>query len=66
MDKNFTYEQYLCDGCHDLMQKVMSFNDVAIVSFKGSDCRIHFSYMSKDDAISIMHISNLSDKTGTL
>ena len=44
----------------------MSFNDVAIVSFKGSDCRIHFSYTSKDDAISIMHISNLSDKTGTL
>ena len=22
LDKNFTYEQYLCDGCHDLMQKL--------------------------------------------
>ena len=44
----------------------MSFNDVAIVSIKGSDYRIHFWYMSKDDAISIMHNSNLSDKTGTL
>ena len=40
LDKNFTYEQYLCDGCHDLMQKAMSFNDVAIVSIKGSDNRI--------------------------
>ena len=27
---------YLCNGCHDLMQKAMSFNDVAIVYVKGS------------------------------
>ena len=44
----------------------MSFNDVAIVSIKGSDYRIHFLYMNKDDAISIMHNSNLIDKKGTL
>ena len=66
LDKNFTYEQYLCDGCHDLMQKAMSFNDVAIVSIKGSGYRIHFWYMSKDDAKSIIHSSNLNDKAGTL
>ena len=44
----------------------MSFNDVAIVSIKDSDYRIHFWYMSKDNAISIIHSSNLSDKTGAL
>ena len=44
----------------------MSFKDVAIVSIKGSDCGIHFWYMSKDDAISIMHNSNLIDRKGTL
>ena len=36
------------------MQKAMNFNDVSIVSIKGSDYRIHFSYTSKDDAINIM------------
>ena len=36
------------------MQKAISFNDVAIVSIKGSDYRIPFWYMSKDDAINIM------------
>ena len=66
LDKNFSYEPHLCNGCHDLMRKTMSFNDVAIVSIKGSDYRIHFWYMSKDDAISIMHNSNLTDKNGTL
>ena len=66
LDKNFSYEPYLCNGCHDLMQKAINFNDVAIVSIKGSDFRIHFWYMSKDDAIRIMHNSNLIDKKGVL
>ena len=27
----FNYESYLCNGCHGLMQKAISFNDVSIV-----------------------------------
>ena len=66
LDKNFSYELYFCNGCHDIMQKAMNFNDVAIVSIKGNDYRIHFRYMSKDEAISIMHNSDLNEKTGLL
>ena len=62
----FNYESYLCNGCHDLMQKVMSFNNVAIVYVKENACRIHFWYMSKDDAVNIMTGSNLVDKRGAL
>ena len=65
-DIAFRYEPYLCNGCHDLMQKAKSFNNVAIVYVKGSAYRIHFWYMSKDDAISIMNNSNLIDKKGIL
>ena len=61
-DIGFTYEPYLCNGCDDLMQKAMSFNDAAIVYVKGSAYRIHFWYISKDDAIRIMKNSNLIDK----
>ena len=42
LDKNFNHEKYLCNGCHDLIQKAMSFNDVAIVSIEGNAYRIHF------------------------
>ena len=42
----------------------MNFNDVAIASIKGSDYRIHFWYLSKDEAISIMRNSSLNEKTG--
>ena len=44
----------------------MSFNDVAIVYVKGNAYRIHFWYMSKDDAIIITDNSNLIDKKGVL
>ena len=65
-DIGFNYEPYLCNGCHDLMQKTMSFNDVATVYDKGNAYRIYFWYMSDDDAISIMNNSNLIDKMGVL
>ena len=66
LDNKFSYEPHLCNGCRDLVQKAMSFNDVANVSIKGSDYRIHFRCMTKDDAISIRHNSNLIDKKGAL
>ena len=65
-DIGFKYEPHLCNGSHDLMQKAMSFNNVSIVYFKGSAYRIHFWYISKDDAINIMNGSNLVNKIGVL
>ena len=56
----------LCNGCHDLMQKAVSFNNIAIVYVKGSTCRIHFWYMSRDDAVNIINGSNLVNKRGVL
>ena len=34
LEKNFKYEPYLCNGCHDLTQNAMNFYDVAIVSVR--------------------------------
>ena len=71
-DIGFKYEPYLCNGCHDLMQKAMSFNNIAIVYVKGNAYRIHFWYMIKHKrkrkrkAISLMTISNLIDKKDVL
>ena len=44
------------------MQKTMNVIDTVIISVKGSDCRIHFWYMSKDNRRNIMNNSNLSKK----
>ena len=65
-DSGFKYEPYLCKGCHDLMQKAMGFNNIAIVYIKENAYRIHFWCISKNDAINIMNGSNLVDKKGVL
>ena len=65
-DIGFKYEPYLCNGFHNLMQKAMSFNNVAVFYARGHACIIHFWYMSKSVAINIMNGSNLIDKMGVL
>ena len=49
-DIGFKHGSYLCNRCHDLMQKAMSFDNIAIIYVKGSAYRINFWYMSKNDA----------------
>ena len=56
LEINFEFQPEVCNGGHDLMQKVMSFNDVAIVSIKRNNCRNHFLYMSKDEATNLFKI----------
>ena len=65
-DLGFKYEPYLCNDCHDLIQKAMSFNNVAIVYVKRNAYGINFWYMSNDDAINIVNGSILADNSGAL
>ena len=41
-DIGFKYETYICNGCQDLMQEAMDFNNVVIVYVKSSAYRISF------------------------
>ena len=70
LDTNFKYEPYVYNGCHDLMQKAINHDNHCkhwvIASIKGNDYRIHFLYISKDDAINIMNDSSLNEKTGSI
>ena len=59
-DIGFKYGPYFYNSCHNVTQNAMSFNDIAIVSVKGSDYRIHFWYMSKN-AINVMKNSNFNE-----
>ena len=60
--KNVIFAAIGIFGCHDLMQKAVGFNNIAIVYIKGSADKIQFWYMSKDNAINIMNGSILHDK----
>ena len=48
------------------MQKAINFDDIAVVFVKRSDYRIHFWYISKNNAINIMKNYGLNEKSGLL
>ena len=61
-DIRYKYEPYVCNACHDLMQKTVSFNNVAIVSIKGNSYRIHFWFITKNNANNLLNNSVLDNK----
>ena len=47
LDKNFKCEPYLCNSCHELMQKAMNFNDVFIFLLKNMVIEFIFGIWAK-------------------
>ena len=67
LDINFKFDPKVCNVCHDLIEKSMSFNDVAIVYVvKENDYRIHFWSMSKNKAVNLFKNADLTEKSWTL
>ena len=66
LNKNFRYGPYLCDGCYNIMQKSITFENIAIAHIRESAYRIYFLYMSKHEAKKLINNSNLTDKKGAL
>ena len=50
---NLKFQPEVCNSCYCLMLKAMNFNDVIVVTVKWNDYRIHFLYISKDEAINV-------------
>ena len=42
--------------------KVVSLENLAIISVKGNTHRVNFAFMSKNDATKILNISNLNNR----
>ena len=66
LEVKFKFQAIVCDACHDLMQKAMSFNNVAIAYVKEIDYIIHFLYISEDEALNLLRNADLTEKCRTL
>ena len=62
LNKNFNYQIYLCDGCHDITTKTTSVKNLAIIYHGGNAYRVNFMFMSKNDAFNLIKNSNIIDK----
>ena len=65
-DKNFSYQKYLCNGCHDMSMKAIIFNNLAIIYCRGNTYCVNFTFMSRNDGYNLMKNANIIDKKGVL
>ena len=56
----------MCNGCHDMSMKTISFNNLAIIYCRGNAYRVNFTFMSRNDAYNLIKNANIIDKKGVL
>ena len=66
INRNFNYQRYVCDGCHDMSLKTSSMHNLAIRYNNGNAYRINFTFMSKNDALNLIKNALIIDKKGIL
>ena len=66
INKSFNYQNYFCNGCHDMSMKAVSINNLAIIYSKGNVYRVNFSFMTKEEAFKLINSSDLNNRRGVL
>ena len=61
-DIGYKFEQYVCNGCHDLSMLIHDLDNFMILNIKGVDYRCFVSKMSKTVAIKLLNNSKLDNK----
>ena len=58
IDKNFNFQKYMYNGCHDISTKAISIRNLCIGYNNGNAYRINFVFMSKNDALNLIKNNN--------
>ena len=66
INKNFNYQKYMCNCCHDISTKAISTPNLCIGYNNGNAYRINFAFISKNDALNLIKNAVIIDKKGTL
>ena len=66
LNKNFKFQQNVCNRCHDLIMMSMNLSDIAISNIIGSYYCCIISEIRKSEAINVKQNIDLTKKCGTL
>ena len=54
LDKEFRFQPYIDNGCHDVLIMSISLNDIAILNINGADYSCIINGISKSDAANLL------------
>ena len=58
----FKFQDYVCNGCHDLTVLSVNINDIAIITIKNVDYRCFIHNISKSEVINLLKNFVLEDR----
>ena len=58
----FNFQDYVCNGCHNLTIMCLNISNIAIITVKNVDCRCIIHNISKSKAINLLENSVLEDR----
>ena len=58
----FKFQDYVCNGCHDLTMLSVNISDIAIITVKNVDYRCIIYNISKSEVINLLNISFLENR----
>ena len=58
----FKFQDYVCNGCHDLSLLCLDISDIAIITVKNVDCRCIMYNINKSEAINLLENSGLENR----
>ena len=64
--KNFNYQRYLCNGCHDMSVRALRMQHLTVIYHNGHAYCVSFMFMSNNDAFNLIKNSIIIDKKETL
>ena len=66
LDKAFTFEPYVCNGCHDVLVVSVNLSNIAILNINGADYLCSINKISKISTLNLPANANLTKKLGVL
>ena len=66
LNKEFKFQPYVCNRCHDLLMMSMNLSDIHILNIRSTDYCCIFSGIRKIEAINLMQNIYLTKKGGSL
>ena len=62
LNKGFKLQQYVCNGCHDLLMMSINLSDIVILKIKNSNYCCIITGISKIEAIKLLQNIDLTEK----
>ena len=66
LDKGFTFQPDVCNGCQDVLMMSMYLRNTAILNIHRVDYFCIINGISKSESTSLLNNVNLNEKSGTL